>query len=171
MTRAAAALLIGAGCLHAVSAGSTEPTERAARILDRLAGEWSFELGATSGVRTIEVLYPGLVVNWSEEFDGRDVAGAGFIGWDPHRRRFFSLTVHNVPGEYDLMIGRLSTTEDVIEFEPPIADAGTSERRSIFHMLGDNRFSFTALERRAGDEWREAWVAVFERRRSSQPPS
>lgn len=156
------------GCLCVSDASSVRRTgssDRATRILGTLPGTWNFTLGKASGTRVVKELYAERVVEWSETFDGRDVDGKGFIGYDPQRALFFSMTVHNGPGDYGFMTGQLDPTEDTIVFEPTGLPSESGAFKSIFRLQDADRFTYTAVVKGDDDEWSRAWVASFERQK------
>lgn len=144
-----------------MNAASMDSNERAMQILNNLPGTWQFTLGKLTGMRILRVLYPGSVVEWSEKFDNRDIEGKGFIGYDQNLDLFFSMTVHNSPGTYDFMTGRLEG--DTIVFEPSPLPQGGRPFKSIFRTIAKNRFTYTAMVKGENEEWSQAWVAAFER--------
>ena len=136
--------------------------ERATRIINTLPGEWTFTLGTrTSGKRQINALYEGMVLQWSETFDGREVLGDGFLGWDGKNGKFFSMSVHNLAGEYGHMIGTISEFADVIEWSPAVQKDGAQPFRSRFELVNPDEFTSTAMVQDENGEWQARWVATF----------
>ncbi len=144
---------------------SAEGGDRRARaLLETLPGEWEFTLGRRAGVRRIRPLYDGLAVTWSEEFSGTKIRGDGIWGYDPKRDIFFSMGVHNLPGEYGIATGKLDAVADRIVFVPEAPRPDDKLSRSIFQLHHRDRFTYTALIP-DGSGWKEAWTAHFVRRK------
>jgi len=172
LTLAAALLLAAPGACNVGSAEAEDPEGRARRILEALPGTWRFKLGKkTTGTRVVEHLYPGSVVKWSETFDGRDVGGNGFLGHVPGRKLFFSMTVHNVAGEYGVMTGRIKPNEDTIVFETTHLPEDADPFKAVFRMSGRQHFTYTAFVKGDDGEWSTAWVATFKRQGAPASPA
>lgn len=146
--------------------------QKARYILETLPGRWSFTLGKnTSGHREITVLYPDMVLKWSEVFDGRDVVGDGFLGWNSETGAFFSMAVHNRAGEYGHMTGRLADSGHVIEWTPAVPKPGRKPFKSIFELVNGDEFTSTALVQNEDGQWEKSWIARFTRKGASSGPS
>ena len=153
------------------SNASSDQNLRASHILKTLPGRWTFALGErTSGRRAIETLYPDMVLKWSETFDGRDVVGDGFLGWNSESGEFFSMAVHNRAGEYGHMTGRLADSGHVIEWTPAAPKPGRKPFKSVFELVNENQFTSTALVQSEDGQWETSWVARFTREVAGTTP-
>jgi hypothetical protein len=90
--------------------------------------------------RTIRTVHPGILASSSEEFEGSSLRGEGLVGYDAPRGEFFSVSVHDVPGAYGILVGELDPEERAITYEPMRLEPGQNPYRVVFRERSVARF-------------------------------
>ena len=133
----------------------------AEETLHWLQGEWRFKLGERTGVRIVKEAYADHLIFWRETFDGIDVEGQGYTGYAPENDQFYSFSVHNIAGEFGMMLGKMNDQATEITYRSALDSSPSYE--VVWRKLDDNRFSFSLYEALQEGDAQERWTAVFTR--------
>lgn len=156
-TRGVLALALAA-VLTEPNAAQTAPPN----LLPALVGTWAFELGARRGIRVIRPIYGNEAVEYRETFDGADLEGRGVITYDPAKRRYLSMGLHNRPGTAGASVGEPRDDGTTVIFRSLLPDDEQLPTESRLVVESSDRFRYE-LRQRVDGEWRLVWTARFRR--------
>jgi hypothetical protein len=146
--------------------------ERAARLLlQRLAGNWTFEwrspdgVGAT-GTRQYRVLPDSLRVVWDETYDVSRRTGHGALWYHPRAQRFFYFGLYAPTVAAMFLTGRFDASGISVTFDLlPVANDSVPLNEGLVR----SRLHVADIERHTWARWDNAWVVTFRRNSGSAP--
>lgn len=168
---AIAALTWGSPTLAAQRPDSAAHEQAARLLLQRLAGNWSFEwrsadgAGAT-GTRQYRVLPDSLRVVWDESYAASRRTGHGALWYHPRAQRFFYSGLYAPPVAAMLLTGRFDRSGTTVTFD---LLSVANDSIPLSEGLVRSRLHVPDGDRHTWARWDNAWVVTF-RRHSGSPP-